>query len=358
MPVSRTLLLFGAAVLFSSASLFSGEAPAPRNAIPIATEPEWPAPSAETAAFLATVPIPAKSPSASMARRDLADGDEVFFLMTVRSAKKSRQYLASIRAETAGGKEMQGFTMEPFTMFTNTGHRIDYGVRPVALVITITGPIEGKKAPQVRTSRLVANEEFLSQGFCDACTAFETLSNLKNREGSASFGIAMQPFPEVEAAENLEKLLALGIVPSAEQERALGGIMPALFSFLDLVMRTEGMTDMVEELAAPSLAHSLSMAIGTGNVSFNIQTDKLAHLPPASDGSPRWTMPVTLSMSGADCIVLDLCARPATAPFSACAGIDAVMARSVRKPDRVLTLQLLGARLSSESESSSPDKTE
>ena len=345
MNLARLLPVAGLLFLLSpcAAESPSQAAPTTRAARPNAAEPDWPAPTPETAAWLDSTGLSAKNAAANPARADLAPGDTCLFLMTIERAGKARQYLVEIRADTADGKEKSGFTMQPFSMFTNTGHRIDYGVRPVALVVTITGPIEGNKEPKVRTSRAIANEEFLSQGFCDACSAFETLYSLKRTKDQAGLALASQPFPEADAAVNQEKLRAIGIVPSAEQERALGGIMPAIFSFFDLVMHTEGMSDTVEDLAAPSLALSLSMATGSVNINFNIQTDKLAHLPPASDGAPRWTMPIILSMNGTDCIAMSLYARPATPPFRVCAGLDGLIARSIRKPDRILTLHRIGA---------------
>lgn len=346
-----------AAIIFAQ-PLLAGDPPAPVNdkapakaaqkapqkpaeAAPLPM-PVWPAPTPGVLRYIAENSLPDTLPQVlADPASHLVSGDEVVLMMTVVDGWKSSQYIITISADAANEIEKTTVAARPFVLFSNTGHRFDYGVRPTALNVTVIGPF-GNNKPHVQTTRLVANEDHLSQGFDRACEAFATLKALKNNKENASISLKTEPYSAEEIATAQAALTRVGIPIDPECERALGGVFPSFMSFFSLIMQTDGMDDVVKDLA--SMPPSLSILLNGINASFDMDGEHIAQQPGMLAGRSRWMLPFTLSINGKSAIRLQIFSERPIAPLSNCAGVYGLYAQSVRKPQRCAYIQLTGAK--------------
>jgi hypothetical protein len=202
------LLLSGLQPCVAEAPASAPVPPSPADVPPPATPkvplptPIWPTPNATAIRYICDNSLPTTFPAPeSYPKRKLTAGDEATLLLSYVDGWKTRQYVITITVESPTADEKKSIAEQPFVIFSNTGNRFDYGMRPVALSVSMIGPFtKSEGRPRVRTTRLVANEEHLAQGFDGACKAYARLQSIKQNKENAAFNLRTSPYSPEEIA--------------------------------------------------------------------------------------------------------------------------------------------------------------
>jgi hypothetical protein len=313
----------------------AAKAPAVAEPEPVAPTPVWPMPTDAVARYLGEKDFTAVYSNVTPAKRPIAPGDGVAYLMTVDNFRSSTQYIVEIIAAEPTAKERKHFQTKPIVRYSDDGTRVEYASRPIALYVKVVGPFSGNHTPQVRTTRLVTNLEGLTRNLVAASDTYGLLGR-----ASSPLTFARKPFTDAEIAAKRAELTRAGLAPTPAEEENIGGIKHFLYGFFSLAMQTDGLSYRVSELAA----QPPSLAMITGHkVDFAIKGDKVATLA-ATPGTPdHRLLPLAMIIDGKDAIDMDIYVREPEAPYAVGAGIEGIVARSIRLSDRVLYAQLIGA---------------
>lgn len=189
-------------------------------------------------------------------RRESQAGDALTFLVSLRDGETLKQWILVAETADLTEKEAQLPPLKGFHAFSSTGLEVNLGGRRTAIAMTLIGPVTKRQAdqgavnPEVKRRRLLVNADYLRLGFDAACESALVLraAGAESPGGAARFQprLATKPFPEETAKANAPLALQVGFTP--ERERAYYGMVPVLLEFVNLIVKTPGLQDILKEV--------------------------------------------------------------------------------------------------------------
>lgn len=204
----------------------------------------------------------------------LRERDCCIVLVTLRDRRKETQWLVDFTVGVMTAKEQEELAAADtsgVTLYTSTGSELTFGQEPVAMNVVVAGPLatdeprvdRAVKRVVLNETRFVVNGEFLGLGLDRAAL---TIMRLRDESGKVGFGMRTgTPFPEEETGPNRARLEDRGV--TLEDERAMGGAVPALFEVFGIAAKTPGLREILfKVIDVPWWALVKSL----GNVAANI----------------------------------------------------------------------------------------
>lgn len=320
-----------------------------------AAEPVFPPhqavePSAAIQAYAQAQDIPLEGQAAAAdVTSTLQCGDRCVTLVTLQDGRKQTQWLVDFSVDELNDDEQEKLPETDAantTLHTSTGRELKFGFKPVAMNVSVIGPLatdekrieRAVQRVEVKEARFIVNGEFLGLGLDRAAS---TIMRLRDNSGKVGFSVTTgDPFPPEEIASNRQRFETRGV--TAEDERAMAGAVPALFEFFGIALKTPGLREILfKAIDVPWWALVKSL----GNVSSNINV----HGPGIRTAGPSenaYVVPLKVSISNKLALMAELVVQRPQAPGSALAGITAIHAGQPDGDGPKVSIALLATRRS------------
>jgi hypothetical protein len=343
--ISKGLVRFGCALACFAAGTAAGlaaSAPGPSLSKFTAITP---CPALVAAAKSAQIPLTGMDPKGDAGVLD--PGDCFTALVTFCEPGGSRsQWLLYLDALPASPKPRSSGPAGPMVLYSGRGARLEYASAPSLVRLRTIGPFiaAGKKEPKVEdtTVQFTLDKGFLSLGLQTAAAAIYR-AETSHAKGNLWFGPAPPKASEAAEARQLSDSLQL----TDGEERAVGGMVPALLSYVKVVNHTRGLEDILYKVVDKPSVWSVVRHVG---VSANLSIDS-KHFAPADPSSwrlpadtPAWFFPMQLELNRRLALVVTLTVTSPSPPLLSCGGIVGMLAERPGDPETYLTLRIISAR--------------
>jgi hypothetical protein len=299
--------------------------------------------------------IPVSGMSAPVGTNSLRVGDSVTAVITLHEKKSVTQWLFCCEVAASTNTPSRS-NSPPTVLYTSTGNKFEFPNSPAAFRLRILGPFfeansgGRQRAHKDESAGVSVNQTFLGLGLDRATMVLHRLAVLRHeKKGTVSlhFGIEDHAFPVSEIARGREMAAALQFTP--EEERALAGGIPALFSYFETVDQTPDLESiLIKVVSLPSVwsivaNFGVSPGFAIGKPDDRDGPISLANwdMPP---GFPLYSLPVRITLNHHDALALALIVTAARPPFLACSGIVGFLAENPSDKDIYLTLRVISAR--------------
>lgn len=253
-------------------------------------------------------------------------GDALTFLVTLGKSHRTEQWLVQLRIVEPTARERASIRHSKLTLSSSEGQRFEFDTDAnTALEVRTAGPFAGGPAPpgEERRARAMVSQDFLRLGLDRSCAA------LLRRDA---------------ARKNVPK--GVGTAPrlSDDEVRALVGIFPALFMFVQEIQSTPGVEDILWSIMdKPSI---WSVVRHGGKVQIGINVEEPTAIDPAtweSPDPPSYRLPVMISVYDQPALRCFLFVTSPRPPLVASAGIVGIVAVPPSRPADRLEIRLIAA---------------
>ena len=287
-------------------------------------------------------------------------GDNFTAVVTLCEKKGKRtQWLLYLEALAASPKELRGKTREPTVLYSGRSNRFEFASSPALVRLQTLGPFGGtnSKSNKVHedSTTFSLDKGLLSLGL-DRAAAIVWHAIQTNESGQFYFGSSPPNAAQVAEARRVAERLQLTV----EDERALAGGIPALFSYFDVVEHTEGLEDILLKVVRKPSLWSVIRHIGvTVNLRFDVK-----HIAPAKPEqwnlpaeAPIYYFPMGVDLNNQPALTVTFAVTSARPPLLTCGGIIGMLAERPGDKETYLTLRIVSAKLAPTS-LSRPQSTE
>ena len=334
------LLICAGVVRGISAENTASNSVAKLNAVP-------PCASVVAVAEAKRIPLGRIDPQTETNRLD--PGDSISALITLFEKGKWRnQWLVYLEVVAPNEKERVEKPEAPMVLYSSFGGTQSCVSAPAFVVVRTLGPftestkrVNPAKAPE-KSARFALNKGFLSLGFHHAAAAFQRFD-----QGSVhgSWTVKHTPFTDAEIARGQE--LAAQLKLTADEEHALIGSIPALFSFFEVIQNAPGLTDIFFDIVDLPSVWSLVRNAGIKGVGIHFRkgvTEAKPALWGLPDRTPAYHLPLVLELNQQPALKLTFVVTSPDPPLLACAGVVGLLAERPDNAQKHLTLRILSAR--------------
>lgn len=257
----------------------------------------------------------------------LHPGDSATVLVTFFQKGNQTQWLLYIEATTPDPKAK---TEKPTTLrlSLNSGGPMTFKSEPAPAQLRLLGPFAVTNAsrtvkPHEEDARISLDRDFLGLGL-DQAAALALRWNQMTNSGSAPSAFK----------------------PSPAELRAFYGQFPALFSYVHVVMQTEGLNGLFFKLVQLPSVWSMIRHLG---MSLNI----LADGQPARANPEDWNLPASadvyhypwlLELNGKPAVKVTLVVTSPHPPLLICSGVVGILAEKVGDDQTYMTLRVVNAQ--------------
>ncbi len=330
-------------------------------------EPTPPFPGLQAAARAKGIPLEGVDrPGASEA---LSPGDSVTTLITLHEKGHRRTqwviYLEAVaapnphQAADSNGAGSKPPARAAAVMYTSMSNRFEFADAPATIRLRTIGPFVEPNSrwkqppPKDDSARVTVNRVFLGLGLDQGAAALSRVAKLRRRDkgiGDSWFSVSAKPFNAPEIERGRKMAARLHITP--EEERALAGGVPALFSYFDTIRQTPDLESIFRRVVSmPSMWAMLKSFIKSHGISARIAIghpdDRLGSvaLPGWDLGTnpPLCSLPVDVTLCGHHALVLTLIVTAPHPPFLACGGIVGFLAENPQDKDNYLAFRVIAA---------------
>jgi hypothetical protein len=233
-------------------------------------------------------------------------------------------------------------------MYSGSGAKLEYTSAPVLVRLQTFGPFSGNEhkprsgAGEPAEARFSVNQGFLGVGLDKGAA---TICRLEKSKASGSFWLGPQP-PTKQQMESFRKSSETAHI-TADEERAVGGIAPALLSYFGIVQETEGLEDIMLKVVRKPSVWSI---VGHLGVTVNLELDP-KHMAPADIASwkvpecpPAYYFPMLLEVNRKLALTATFVVTRPASPLLSCGGIIGLLAEKPGDAETYLTLRIISAR--------------
>ncbi|HWA25863.1 MAG TPA: hypothetical protein VG734_09390 [Lacunisphaera sp.] len=292
------------------------------------------------------VPVDIKQRPA--ARQAAQAGDTLTFLVSLRDGEKLKQWVLVAETADLTAKEEAMPPLKGFHAYTSTGQEVNLSGRRAAIEMTLIGPVtreeadRGEVKPEVKRRRLLVKADYLSLGFDAGSEAGISLRSEESRKAIAagfSTKVGSKPFTAEVAQKNQSLAQQIGFTP--ERERAYWGSVPVLLEFVNIVVKTPGLQDILKEVIDVSWWSILSSG---GKPKLHIQVVGRYVQKLNDDGSNRpeqYLFPFVLEVNDKPAMASCLIVTKPTAPLATTGGVIGIQAGRPYADHPQLTIRLI-----------------
>jgi hypothetical protein len=303
-------------------------------------------PALLTAAGKAGAPIDTKQRPAE--HRAAKAGDAMTFLVSLRDGDNLKQWVLVAETADLTEKEAAMPPLKGFHVFTSTGQEVNLGGRRAAIEMTLIGPVTKREAdrgevkPEVKRRRLLVKADYLSLGFDAGSEAVIGLRSEESRQAiTAGFATRMgsKPFPVDVVQKNQALAQQIGFTP--EREQAYWGSVPVLLEFVNIVVKTPGLQDILKEVLDVSWWSILSSG---GKAKPHIRVIG-RHVRKLNEGGPsiveQYMFPFVLEVNDKPAMASFLIVTKPKAPLATTGGVIGIQAGRPYDNNPQLTIRLI-----------------
>lgn len=282
--------------------------------------------------------------------RPPATGDSVTFLVSLREGRELKQWVLVAEMADLNEQEAKLPPLAGYHRHSATGTEVKFAGRRAAIKLALLGPVtqvqadRGPVSPEVKRRRLLVNAEYLGLGLNSACEAILALrvENAKRAPGDRfDTKLGRKPFPlEVTKAN---RALADEVGFTLERERGFFGSVPALMEFLNLIVKTPGLQDILKEVMDVSW-WSLLASAGKTNIRLQYLPANVEKLDSFGGGLAQHAFPFALMLNEKPAMACVLVVTDPVAPVGTTAGVIGIQAGRPYAPEPQLTVRLVGSR--------------
>ena len=278
---------------------------------------------------------------------------EILAAIELQKGKNVKSYWMKLSLGETSVSELQNSIG---MLYTSTGRNFVFQSSRSTLHSHLYGPIQGKRLTKTRDEsfEIEVNDDYLSLGLNHLHEFFEAAKRYRNQfpDGEPmAYTIRSTPF------EDKEQLFPPDVLSIAQlsvaSERAFVGALPSLTEFFKIVTETDGLKDILVELIPKRKLMALLNPFSKKGIQFTYGTP----VPYEMDGAPFQlgldvigVIPVVLSIGEEPLLNLLFYTTDPTYEWKACAGVIALSAQSVSRPNeqciiRTFPASLIQARL-------------
>jgi hypothetical protein len=326
-----------------------------------------PVPALAAAAGAAEMATDGFAPEPS--RTGLARGDAVTALVEHVDGTKRRQWIVLLAGSELSEKDRALPPASGMRLFTSTGNELRYAGSRAALAIHVIGPFNvvpgGTKrdiqAPKDIWSRALVNSEFLQLGFAQGTSTFMRLRDARvaragTTEDGGEWSAQGTPYPEAEIAAARAMAETIGI--TAEDERAVFAVAPALQGFFGVAARTPGLSGILVTVVDIPMWSIIARGGKMPNISFDNILPITARTDPQrwglDAGVDAYETAFVFRLNDRPALVLRLAVVNPRPPLVASAGIVGLVAGRPDGKGPRLMIRLLASRLADETRDTEP----
>ena len=273
-------------------------------------------------------------------------GDSLSALVTLfEPGARQTQWLLYLKAVVPPDHEA-GSKPGPMVMYSCQGNKLEYASSPVPVSLRTLGPfaaVGGKPARvQEKIARFSLDKGFLSIGLDQAAAA---IVRMERTQCKGNLWFSPHPPNAAQLAEGVR--LAKGLQLTAEEERALGGMFPTLFSYFAIVQHTEGLEDILFKVVEKPSVWSVVRHVGvTADLTVDSEHFSLAEHNACAAGarSAAYYFPMQLTLNKKPALTVTFLVTDPRPPLLACGGIVGLLAEKPGGKETYLTLRILSAR--------------
>jgi len=349
--------LLGVAFLMALASAPSQAADAPADA-PGADQAIYLPPLASVVKFATDNGIPIDGIELANRAEEARPGDSVVLLITSYHGDKYEQWLVSLQTEELTASEREKKPPNDIAIYTITGNELRYPGSWSAVGIRVIGPFVEPgnggyfSSVEDRRGHAVVRTSFLNLGFDRACLFILRTRSKFQHPGMDDTGRidpgkvltwSSKPFDPDQIEEG--KRLAAEIGMTADEERLIGGVSPALAAFLRVVEKAPGLPEMaMHVLEIPSVWAILKEGrVEPGIILQSMRVGAIEpnpwHLP-----VPVYRLPFELRINGAPVLDCTLAVAEPRRPLLTCAGILGIAASKPNDKEKRLSVRVVATR--------------
>jgi len=262
----------------------------------------------------------------------LRPGDSATVLVTFFQKKKQTQWLLYLEAATPDPAKATNKSVT-FTVGSAFGPPMKFKSRPYPVKLRMFGPfVAAGSTKQPKWKETVAqfsvNEDFLALGMDQAAALLHRWSQATN----------------FDKAMTSKALKAMN--PTAEEQRALGAVFPALISYFEIVQHTEGLEDLLKKLIElPSIwsiikHRGVQMYIGFDGVPSPANPADW-NLGPSA---PAYYFPWLVRLNGEPALNVTLVTASPRPPLLICGGVTDLLAEKIGDEETYMKLRVISAR--------------
>jgi hypothetical protein len=194
-------------------------------------------------------------------------------------------------------------------------------------------------------AEVLLDKGYLGIGLDSAAAALIHLHSRKRPQGSIRSGPSPFPQRDIDAS----KAIAANLQLSLDEERAIGGVFPALLSYLSIVQNNKSLSSILMAVVDRPSLFSLAKNLGTRKFDLSLEGGRKSSLPASawglSENIPVYEIPMLLSLNDHPSLRITMVVTAPRPPLLACAGIIGALAEKPEKSGAYLTVRVISARL-------------
>jgi hypothetical protein len=279
-------------------------------------------------------------------------GDTVVALVSLSEGARVRQWLLQLTVVELTAEETALPPPQTQTWHTSIGSKISFEGARTAVALRLIGPAQGgdrrgadKMLPE-KTARAILPAGFLRLGFDRAAATMLRLDAVDEQGKGLNLGISNGAFSTEVVARDRPLAEKLGVTP--DDERAVVGLVPALFAFFDVVIKTPGLKEIFFEMVDKvSLGWSVLTHRGNVEPTFGFDSNNVGIMDTARWGvhlPPTYDLTIPLALNGKPALTCRFMATRPEPPLLVTAGIIGLYAKNPRDAGRELVIRALAAR--------------
>ena len=312
--------------------------------------PVPPCPALVAAAQARDIPLDEIEPSGEPGR--FKPGDSCTGLVTLyEKGGRKTQWLFHLTALAGAPKETGRNTPGPLVLYSGRSNRLEYTAAPARVQLRTLGPYvesgtsRDRAKPKDESVSFSLNKGFLGIGLdlaaATICRAEQT--NAGDLDGAFWFSPDPPNSGVVAKARKTAETLQL----SSDEERALGGVVPALFSYGDIIEHTKGLQDIMLKVVEKPSIWSVVGHLGV-RVNLILDSKDFGHEDLASWGwngsPPAYQFPMFMQINGRLALTVTLVVTSPRPPLLACGGIVGMLAEKPGDNSTYVTWRIISAR--------------
>jgi hypothetical protein len=278
----------------------------------------------------------------------LTAGDSFTAIVTLcEKDGKRTQWLLYLCALPSDPGQASGKPRNPMVLYSARSNRFEFASSPAPVRLQTLGPFKGNSSKPAKIKEpsedFTLDKGFLSLGLDQAVATVHRAIQAKET-GRFWFGPQPPNAGQMDEARRVAERLQL----TMEEERALAGGIPALFSFFDVVQHTEGLEDILLKVVRKPSLWSVIRHVGV-SVNLRIEVKNMVPANPAPwgslAGSPMYYFPLMLDLNGQLALKVTFVVTSPRPPLLASGGIIGMLAEKPGDNETYLTLKIVSARL-------------
>ncbi len=316
-------------------------------------EPVPPFPELRTAAKSYGIPLEGFSHSTNSS--DLAPGDSLTALITLHQKGNHRTQWLIYFQVTVAGDTRSAKPDKPEVLYNSLGDKFEFSNSPATFRIRALGPYVdtasfwGQPVPKDKYAQADIDGGFLGIGMDKAAAAIHRLNLAGGKTDTTNFDMWASDKPPSDSRASKNKKIAASLKITPQEERALAGWYPALWSYFNTVGETPNLEGILYKVVSlPSMWSIVKHAGVTAWISVDPHTVEPISLPGWNLPTRQsiYTLPMQVTLNQRPALYATLLVADPHPPLLACGGIVGFVAQNPNDAENYMTLRVISASCS------------